>query len=222
MFFVVVQLLSHVWLSATPWTVAHQDSLSLTISWSLPKFMSIESVILFNHLILCFPLLLLPSFFPRIKVISNESAVCIRWSKYWSFSFSISPSNEYSVLISSTTDWFDLLTVQGTLENLLSFSGGSDNKEPACNAGDPSLIPKLGRPPGEGNGYPLQYSCLENCMDRGAGPGYSPWGRKESDTTEQLISESHVYCSIIHINQDMETTQISIDLDRWRESGINM
>ena len=113
MFFVVVQLLSHVWLSVTPWTVARQDSLSLTISSSLPKFMSIESVIPFNHLILCFPLLLLPSFFPSIKVISNESAVHIRWSKYWSFSFSISPFNEYSVLISSTTDWFDLLVVQG-------------------------------------------------------------------------------------------------------------
>ena len=141
MFFVVVQLLSHVWLSETPWTVARQDSLSLTISWSLPKFMSIESLIPFNHLILCIPLLLLPSFFLSIKVISNESAVCIRWSKYWSFSFHISPSNEYSVLISSTTDWFDLLVVQRTLKNLLSFSGGSHNEQPACDAGDPSLIP---------------------------------------------------------------------------------
>ena len=95
----------------TPWTAAHQASLSLTISWSLPKFMYIESVMPPNHLILCHPLLLLPSIFASIRVFSNESAVCIRWLKYWSFSFIISPSNEYSGLISFRTDLFYLLAV---------------------------------------------------------------------------------------------------------------
>ena len=99
--------------SATPWTVAHQASLSITNSWSLYKLMSIESVMPSNHLILCRPLLLLPSVFPSIRVFSNESAVCIRWPKYWSFSFSISPSKEYSGLISFKIDWFDLLAFQG-------------------------------------------------------------------------------------------------------------
>ena len=107
---------SRVWLFVTPWTAALQASLSCTISQSLPKFMSIESVMLSNHLILC-PLLLLPSVFPRIRVFSNESAVRIRWPKYWSFS--ISPSDEYSGLISFKTDWFDLLVVQWTLKSLL-------------------------------------------------------------------------------------------------------
>ena len=102
-----------------PWTVAHQASLSLTISQSLPKLMSIESVMLSNHLILCHPLLLLSSIFASIQVFSNESAVHIKWPKYWSFSFSISPSNEYSGLISFKIDWFDLLAVQGTLKSLL-------------------------------------------------------------------------------------------------------
>ena len=96
-----------------------QASLSLTISPSLPKFMSIESVTLSNHLILCYPLLLLPSIFSSIRVFSNESALCIRWPKYWSFSFSISSSNEYSVFISFRIDWFDLLAVQETLKSLL-------------------------------------------------------------------------------------------------------
>ena len=106
---VVVQSLSRVQLFATPWTAAHQASLSLTISWSLLKLMSIESVMQSNHLTLCRPLLLPPSVFPSISVFSNESALCIRWPKYWSFSFS--PSNEYSGLISFRIDWFDLLTV---------------------------------------------------------------------------------------------------------------
>ena len=96
-----------------------QGPLSSTISQSLLKFMSVESVMLFNHLILCCPLLLLPSIVPSIRVFSNESAVCIRWPKYWSFSFSISPSNEYSGLISFQIDWFHLLAVQGTLKSLL-------------------------------------------------------------------------------------------------------
>ena len=102
----------------TPWTAVHQASLSITNSWSLFKLMSIESVMPSNHLILCHPLLLLPSIFPRIRVYSNES-VLIRWSKYWSFSFSISPSTEYSGLISFRIDWLDRLAVQGTLKSLL-------------------------------------------------------------------------------------------------------
>ena len=116
---VSVQLLSCVWLFATPWTAACQASLSFTISWSLLKLMSLESVMSSNHLTLCYPLLLLPSIFPSIRVFSNESVLCIRWPKYWSFSFSISPSNECSGLISFRIDWFDLLAVQGTLKSLL-------------------------------------------------------------------------------------------------------
>ena len=105
--------------SVTPWTAAHKASLSSTSSQSLLKLMSIESVMPSNHLIICHPLLLLPSNFPRIRVFSNELALCIRWPKYWSFNFSISPSNEYSGLISFRIDWFDLLAVQGTLKSLL-------------------------------------------------------------------------------------------------------
>ena len=104
--------------TAIPWTAACQASLSFTVCLSLVKLMSIESVMPSNPLILCCPLLL-PSVFPSIKVFSNESVLCIRWPKYWSFSFSISPSNEYSGLISFRTDWFDLLAVQGTLKSLL-------------------------------------------------------------------------------------------------------
>ena len=115
----VVQLLSGVWLFATLWTTAGQASLSFTISQSLLKLMSIESVMPSNHLVLCRPLLLLPSILPNVRVFSNESALHIRWPKYWSFSFSISPSNEYSGLISFRIDWFDLLAVQGTLKSLL-------------------------------------------------------------------------------------------------------
>ena len=100
-----------------PWTTAHQASLSFTIFWNLLKLMSIESVMASNHLILCRSLLLLPSIFPSIRVLSNESALHIRWPKYWSFS--ISPSNEYSGLVSFRIDWFDLLSVQGTLKSLL-------------------------------------------------------------------------------------------------------
>ena len=114
-----VQLLSHVQLFATPWIAARQASLSITNSWSLLKLMSIELVMPFNHLILCCPLLLLPSIFPTIRVFSNESALPIRWPKYWSFSFNTSPSNEYSGLISFRMDWLDLLAVQGTLKSLL-------------------------------------------------------------------------------------------------------
>ena len=116
---VVAQLLSHVRLFETPSTATHQAPLSFTVSQSLLKFVSIESVMLFNHLILFSPLLLLPSIFPSIRVFSNESGLCIKWPKYWSFSFSISPSSEYSGLISSGTDLFDLLAVQETLKILL-------------------------------------------------------------------------------------------------------
>ena len=115
---VIVQSLSNVQLFATPWTAACQASLSFTISQSLLKLMSIESVMPSNHLILCCPLLLLPSIFPSIRVFSNESVLPIKWPKYWSFSFIISPSNEYSGLI-FRMDWFDFLSVQGTLKPLL-------------------------------------------------------------------------------------------------------
>ena len=114
-----VQSLSHVRLFQTPWTVARPASLSITNSQTLSKLICIKSVMPFNCLILCRPLLLLPQIPPSIRVFSNESALCIRWPKYWSFSFNISPSNEYSVLMSFRMDWFDLLAVQGTLKNLL-------------------------------------------------------------------------------------------------------
>ena len=114
-----VQSLTHVQLFATPWITAHQASLSITNSQSLPKLMSIESVMPSNHLILCCPLLLLPSIFPRIRIFSNESVLCIRRSNYWSFSFNISPSNEHPGLISFRMDWLDFLDVQGTLKSLL-------------------------------------------------------------------------------------------------------
>ena len=115
-------MLSRVQLFATPWTVLHQVSLSFTISWSLLKLMSVELVMTSNHLIiLCCPLLLLPSIFPSIRVFSNKLALCIRWPKYRSLSFSISLSNGHSGLISFRIDWFDLLAVQGTLKSLLQY-----------------------------------------------------------------------------------------------------
>ena len=114
-----VQSLSRVRLFVTLWTAARQASLSITNSWSLPKPTSIESVMPSNHLIPCCPLLFLPSIFPSIRVFSNESALCIRWPKYWSFSFIISPSSEHPGLISFRMDWLDLLAVQGTLKSLL-------------------------------------------------------------------------------------------------------
>ena len=114
-----VQSLSCVWLFATPWITARQVSLSITNSQSVPKLMSIESVMPSNHLIFCRPLLFLPSIFPSIRVFSNEAAFHIMWSKYWSFSFNISPSNEHPGLISFRMDGLDLLAVQGTLKSLL-------------------------------------------------------------------------------------------------------
>ena len=116
---VAVQSLSHVQLFTTPWTEARQASPSITNTWRLLKLMSTESVMPSNHLALCHLLLLLPSTFPSIKVFSNELALCIRCLTYWSFSFTISPSNEYSGLISFRIDWFNLLAVQGTLKSLL-------------------------------------------------------------------------------------------------------
>ena len=116
---VVVQSLSYVQLFANPWTTARQASLSFTISRSLFKLVCIESLMPSNHLILCRPLLFLPSIFPSVRIFTNESALHIRWPKYWSFSFSISPSNEYSGLISFRIDWFDLLAVQRSLKSLL-------------------------------------------------------------------------------------------------------
>ena len=116
-----LQSLSHVQLLATQWTAEREASLSITNTRNPPKPMSIESVMPSNYLILCRPLLLLPSIFPKIRVFSNESGLCIRWLKYWIFSFSISPSNEYSGLISFRMDWLDLLAVQGTLKSLLQY-----------------------------------------------------------------------------------------------------
>ena len=127
--FVVVQSLSCVRLFETLWTAAHQASLSINISQSLLKHMSLKSVMSSNHLILCCPLILLPSIFPNIRIFSNNSVLCIMWPKYWSFNFSISPSNEYSGLISFRIDWFDLLAVQGTLKSLLQHHS---SKAPIC------------------------------------------------------------------------------------------
>ena len=136
-----------------------------------------------SHFILCHPLLLLPPILPSITVFSNESTLHMRWPKHWSFSISISPSNENPGLISFRMYWLVLLAVQGTIKGLLpyhtskasilqhsagGFSGGSDGKASACNGGDPGLSPGSGRSPGERNGNPLQHSCLENPMDRGA------------------------------------------------------
>ena len=152
--------------SATQWTVALQVSLSIS-NQSLLTLMSIKSVMPSNHLILCRPLLLPSSIFPSIKIFSTESALHIRYSKYWSFSFSISPSSEYSGLMFFRIDWFHLLTVQDKCIFLfiLDFPRGSEVKVSACNAEDLGSIPGSGRSPGEGNGNPLQYSCLENPMD---------------------------------------------------------
>ena len=118
-FVVIVQSLGCVLLFATPWTAACQAFLSVSISWSLLRLMFIQSVMPSNHLIFCCPLLPLPSIFPSIRVFSKESVLCIGWPKYWSFNFSISPSNEYAGLISFRMDWLDLLAVQGTLKSLL-------------------------------------------------------------------------------------------------------
>ena len=190
----IVQSLSRVQLFATPWTAACQAFLSITNSGSLLKLMSIESVMPSNHLILCRPLLLQHSIFPSIRVFSNESALCIRWPKYWSFSFNISPSNEHSGLISFRMDWLDLLAVQGTYKSLLQHHSSKASilwcsafftvqlSYPYTTTGKTIALTRwtfagkvmsllfnmLYRLVGEGNGTPLQYSCLENPMDGGA------------------------------------------------------
>ena len=138
---------------AIPWTAAHQPSLSITSSRRLLKLLSIESVMSFNHLILCHHLLLLPSIFPSIRIFSSEFILHRRWPKYWSFSFSISLSREYSGLISFRMSWLDLLAVQGTLNSLLQHHS-SKASTLWCSAFF-----------GEGDGSPLQYSCLANPMD---------------------------------------------------------
>ena len=172
-----------------------QASLSITNSWSLLQLMSIELVMPSNHLILCRPLLLPPSMIPRIRVFSNESVLCIRWPKYWSFSFSTNPSNEYSGLISFGIDWLDLLFVQGTLRSLFQHHSSKPSvlqcsaffivqlSHPYKTTGKTialtgwTFVGKIMSLPfnmlsrlviGEGNGTPLQYSCLENPMDGGA------------------------------------------------------
>ena len=146
-------LFSCVQLFVTPWTGVHQAPLSCTISWSLLKFMSIELVMLSNHVILCHPPLLLPSVFPSIRVFSNESALNIQWPKYWSFaSTTVLPVNIWG--------WFP----SGIMGSL----GGSVVKNPPANGGDAGLIPGLGSSPGERNGNLLQYSCLGNLMDKRA------------------------------------------------------
>ena len=200
--FVVFQSFSHVQPFATPWTTARQVSLSFTISQSLLKLMSIESVMPSNQLILYCPLLLLPSIFPSIRVFSNELAVCIRWPKYWSLSFIVSPSNEYAGLISSRIDWFDLLTVQGTLKSLLQHhsSKASILRHSAffmvqlsypglplwlswerihLQCGRPGFDPWVGKIPSRRERLPTPIFW------HGEFHGlYSPWGRKESDITE--------------------------------------
>ena len=154
-----VQSLSRVRLFATPWTVAHQASLSITNSWSLLKLMSIKLVMSSNHLMLCWPLRLLSSIFPSIRVFCNKSVLRIRWSKYWSFSFSISPSNEYSWPFSLRIDWFNLFAVLGLFKSLLQHH----SSKPSIFQCSAFLIVQLFC-----NGNPLQYSCLENPMDGGA------------------------------------------------------
>ena len=148
-----------------------------------------------SHLILCHPLLFLPPVPPSIRVFSNESTLHMRWPKYWSFSFSISPSSEHPGLISFTMNWLDLLAVQGTLKSLLQHysskacinsykCNGSVGEESPCSAGDVGSVPESGRTPGEGNGNPLQYSG--NSHRQRSLAGYSPWICKELDMNEHI------------------------------------
>ena len=218
-----VQLLSHVWLFATPRTAACQASLSITSSWSLLKLMSMELVVPSNHLILCRPLLLVPSIFPSMRVFSTESTLHMRWPKYWSFSFNIIPSNEHSGLISFRMDWLDLLAVQGTLKSLLQHHSSKASilrcsaffmekaMTPHSNTlswkircmEEPGRLQSMGSLRirhdwatslslsciGEGNGNPLQYSCLENPRDRGAWSA-AVYGVTQSRTWLKWLSSS--------------------------------
>ena len=197
--FVVVQLLTCVWLFAIPWTAARQASLSFTVSQSLLKLIFIESVMPSNHLVLCHCLLLLPSVFPIIRVISSESALRIRWPKYWSFGFSISPSNEYSGLISFRMDWFDLLPVQGTLKSLLqhrslkaSILWHSDFMVQLSHSNmtkykRPGLVRSLGQEDPLQKGMATHSSILAwKFHGQRRLAGYTPWGLKELDMAERL------------------------------------
>ena len=218
-----IQLLSRVQLFVTPWTAAFQASLSITNCWSLPKPMSIESMMPSNHLILCHPLLLLPSIFPSIRVFSNESALRIRLPKYWSFSFSISPSNEDPRLISFRTDWLDLLAVQRTIKRLLLHHSSKASilwcsaffivqfSHPYMTTGKIialtrwtfvdkvmsflfNTLSKLVI--GEENGNPLQYFCLENPRDWGAWWA-AIYGVTQSQTWLKWLSSSKLVITFL-------------------------
>ena len=178
-----VQSLSRVWLFATSWTAAHLASLSFTISRNLLKLMSMESVMPFNHLVLCRPLLFLPSVFPSIRVFSNELALCIRGPKYWSFSFNISPSSEYSGLISVRMDWLDLLAVQGTLESSPTPQFKTINSLALSLLYSPTLTSI------HDNGHEFEQT-QGNSEGQGSLVCFSPWGRKESDMTAWLNSNN--------------------------------
>ena len=179
-----VQSLSCVQLFATPWTAARQASLSIINSWSLLKLTSIESVMPSNHLIFCHPLFLPPSVFPSIRVFSNESALRIRWPKYWSFNFNISPSKEYPGLISFRMDWLDLLADKGNLKSLLQ-NNSSKASILWCSA---FFIVQLSTP------Y-MTTVCLPEKSKNGQRSlaGYSPWDCKESDMTGQLNTYTHTH-----------------------------
>ena len=210
-----VQSVSRVQLFVAPWTAACQASLSITNSWSLLKLKCIEPVLPSNHLILCHPLLP-PSIFPSFRVFSNESVLCIRWPKYWSFSFSTSPSNEYSGLISFRMDWLDLIAVQGTLKNLLQHHSlkasvlqhlaffGSEGKASAFNAGRSGFDPWVRKILRRRKWQPTPVPLPGKSHRRRSPAGYSPWGHKESDTTERfhftlaffIVQLSHPYMTI--------------------------
>ena len=184
--FSAVQSLSRVWLFATPWTSAHQASLSITNSQSLLKLMSIKSVTPSNHPILCYPLLLLPSIFPSIRVFSSESVLCIWWPKYWSFSFSISPSNEYSGLISFRIDWLDLRTVQGTLKSLLQHN----SKESILWWSAFFMVSHIHI--WRRQWQPTPEFLPGESQGQGSLVGCRLWGRTESDTTE-ASEQQHIH-----------------------------
>ena len=177
-----VQQLSHVRFFLTPWTEAHQASLSINNPQSLLKLMSIELVMSSNHLILCHPLLLLPSIFQSIRVISNESVLHMRWPKYRSFSFSISPSKEYSGLISFRIDWLDLLAVQGTFKSLLPYhSSKASSLQHSAFFRRRQWQPTPVLLPGKSHGRRSLVGCC-------------PWGRQESDRTDQLHFDFSLLC----------------------------
>ena len=189
----VVQPLRHVQLFATPWTLAYQASLSFTISRSFLKLMSIESVMPSNHLIFCSSFPLLPLIFPSIRVFSNESALHIKWPKYWSFSFSISPSKEYSGLISFRIDWFDFLAVQGILKSLLQHHNSKASIIQCSALYGPTLTSVhdltvhsfdfWGR-----KWQPTPVFLPEKSQGPGSLIGWGLWGRTGLDTTERLSS----------------------------------